>query len=67
MAAIQQADEKYHVFCSEPINIVHGTDSKTENLHNAERVLKEAERFIRMAPQQWNVPLPVWPEFLDKV
>jgi hypothetical protein len=42
-------------------------DHKTAILANAERVLKEAENFIRLAPQQWNVPLPVWPQLLSKV
>ena len=67
MAAIQQTDGKYHVFCSERIEMEHGFNSKHENLHNAERVLKEAENFIRLAPHQWNVPLPVWPDLPAKI
>ncbi len=64
MAVIQEADGKYHVFCSEPVEIEHDSDHKKEILQNAERVLKEVERLIKMAPQQWNVPLPVWDESL---
>ncbi len=64
MAVIQQTDGKYYVFCSEQIEIEHDLDHKKETLRNAEGVLKEVERFIKMAPQQWNVPLPVWEEAL---
>jgi lauroyl/myristoyl acyltransferase len=67
MAATQQADGKYHVMSSEPIEMEHDPDHGREILRNAEKVLKQAETFIRLAPQQWNVPLPVWPELLDTV
>lgn len=65
MAAIQQADGKYHVMSSEPIEMEHDPDHGRGIVRNAEKVLKQAETFIRLAPQQWNVPLPVWPELLD--
>jgi lauroyl/myristoyl acyltransferase len=52
-----QADRKYHVLCSEPIELEGGTA-----LQNAEKVLSIAEDFIRQAPAQWSVPLAVWPE-----
>ena len=58
MATIQQADGKYHVFRSDFIEV----EPHLEAMRNAERVLKQAEEFIRLAPQQWNVPLPVWPD-----
>jgi KDO2-lipid IV(A) lauroyltransferase len=67
MAAIQQQDGKYHVFRSEIIEMEAGPDPEKETLRNAERVLKQAETFIRRAPQQWNVSLPVWPELLGKI
>lgn len=67
MPIIQQADGNYHVFCSERIEMEHDPNREKETLRNAERVLKEAEKFIRLAPQQWNVPLPVWPELLTKI
>ena len=58
MAAIQKTDGKYHVLRSEFMEMQPGL----ETVRNAERVLKQAETFIRQAPQQWNVPLPVWPD-----
>jgi phosphatidylinositol dimannoside acyltransferase len=67
MAAIRQKDGKYNVLSSEPVEMEQYPDHETGILQNAERVLKQAENFIRLAPQQWNVPLPVWPELLKNV
>jgi len=67
MAAIRQTDGKYHVLSSEPIEMEWDSDREKEILHNAEKVLKQAEQFIRRAPQQWNIPLPIWPELLENV
>lgn len=67
MATIQHEDGKYHVMSSDPIEMEHTSDHGREIVRNAEHVLKQAETFIQMAPQQWNVPLPVWPELLDIV
>jgi lauroyl/myristoyl acyltransferase len=67
MAAIYQADGKYQVLSSEPIEMEYGPDHGKEIVRNAENILKQAETFIRMAPQQWNIPLPVWPQFLGTV
>lgn len=67
MAAIQQMDGKYHVMTSEQIETEDYPDNATGHLRNAEKVLKQAEDFIRLAPQQWNMFLPVWPDMLEKV
>lgn len=67
MPVIQQADGKYQVFCSEHMEMEQDANRERETLRNANRVLKEAEKFIRMAPQQWNVPIPVWDESLVKI
>jgi phosphatidylinositol dimannoside acyltransferase len=64
MAAIRQADGKYSVLSSDLIEMEHHPDHESGMLHNAEKVLKRAEGFIRLAPQQWNIPLPVWPQLL---
>jgi lauroyl/myristoyl acyltransferase len=65
MAATQREDGNYHVMSSEPIEMERDIDHDREIVRNAENVLKQAEAFIQMAPEQWNVPLPVWPELLD--
>ena len=67
MAAIQQADGIYHIMASEPIEMEDHPENGTEILRNAEKVLKHIEDFIRMAPQQWNMFLPVWPDMLERV
>jgi KDO2-lipid IV(A) lauroyltransferase len=67
MAVIQQMDGKYHMLSSEPIEMEPDPDHRRAILCNAERVLKQAENIIRLAPQQWNVPWPIWPELLDRV
>jgi KDO2-lipid IV(A) lauroyltransferase len=61
MAVIQQPDGKYHLLRSGFIEMESDFDHEVETMRNTGRVLKEAEKFIKLAPQQWNVPLPVWP------
>lgn len=63
----QQPDGKYHVMTSEPIEMESHPDREIEALQNAEKVLNIAERYIRRAPHQWSITLPVWPETLDLV
>jgi lauroyl/myristoyl acyltransferase len=67
MAAIWQTDGAYQVLSSELIEMECNSDHRKEILGNAEKVLKRAEEFIRLAPQQWNVPLSVWPEQLKNI
>jgi len=67
IAALQQEDGMHHIMAAEPIEMEHDAKNETEILRNAEKVLGRAEDFIRLAPQQWNMPLPVWPEMLGKV
>ncbi len=67
MGAIYQADGKYHILSSQFIEMECDVDRETEIIRNAENVLKQAEEFIRLAPQQWNIPLPVWPQLLGNV
>lgn len=62
-----QPDGKYHIFASDPIEMDACPHAAEETLHNAEKVLKVAEDFVRRSPQQWSVPLPVWPQSLELV
>jgi lauroyl/myristoyl acyltransferase len=66
MVTIRQPDGKNHIFTSDPIEMESHPDTDTEMLRNAEKVLSIGEDFIRQAPNQWAVPLPVWPEVLDQ-
>lgn len=67
IVANHQADGKYHVLTSDLIEMDPDPDRERETLQNAEKVLRLAEEFIRQAPEQWSVPLPVWPEIMDQV
>jgi len=67
MAVNFQSDGKYHIRTSEPFEMEPHPNREIQTLQNAEGVLKIAEGFIRNAPQQWSMSLPVWPELLDKI
>ena len=62
-----QEDGRYHVCASDFIEIDPHPNPDVALLHNAEKVLGVAERLIRQAPLQWAVPLPVWPQVMDRV
>lgn len=62
-----QSDEKYHVFASDFIEMDPHPDPEVGMLRNTEKVLAIAEGFLRQAPQQWSVPLPVWPQVMELV
>jgi phosphatidylinositol dimannoside acyltransferase len=62
-----QSDGKYHVFASDPIEMDSFPDAAEAIVRNAEKVLAVAEEFIQRSPQQWSVPLPVWPQSIDLV
>lgn len=60
-------DRKYHVFHSDFVEMERIPDRKSEILHNAERVMKIAEGYIRDVPESWSMPFPLWPELIDQV
>jgi len=67
IAARLGTDMRYHVTTSDPIEMEHVSDHEKSIEVNAERVLKEVEKFIRQAPEQWGMSLPVWPDLMDDV
>jgi KDO2-lipid IV(A) lauroyltransferase len=67
MATIWKPDGKNDVFTSDLIEMESHPDSDVEMLRNAEKVLSIGEGFIRQAPRQWAMTLPVWPEALDQM
>ena len=66
-AVYRQEDGKYHVFASPIIEMEDCPNFDDALLRNAEKILVVAETFIRRAPQQWSVPLPLWPQMMDSV
>jgi KDO2-lipid IV(A) lauroyltransferase len=65
-SALRRPDGSYHFMASEPLEMQRGGDRDEEIRLNAEVACCEAERFIRMAPEQWSMSFPVWPEALDE-
>ena len=66
MAANRQADGKYHVLVSSPIDMERHPDAAHERTRNAEKVLAIAETWLRRNPEQWPMSLPLWPELLPQ-
>jgi lauroyl/myristoyl acyltransferase len=62
-----QRDGKHYIFASDFIEMDPHPNPEVASVRNAEKVLSVAEGFIRRVPQQWSVPLPVWPEIMDLV
>jgi len=67
VATTLEEDGRYHVRRSDWIEMETNLEGDKQVLYNAEKVLRVAEGFIRRAPQQWAVPLPVWPSAADLV
>jgi lauroyl/myristoyl acyltransferase len=67
MTVILQSDGKYHLLSTDPIEMQSHPDRREEVVQNAEVILRIAEDFIRLAPLQWSMTLPVWPDILNQV
>jgi lauroyl/myristoyl acyltransferase len=67
VAVIMKPDGRYEVVHSDPVIMERVEDRDTELVLNAERVLRIAEDFIRLAPSQWSMYYPVWPEVHDRL
>jgi len=66
-AVMREEDGSYQILSSEPMEMVEDSDREGEIVLNAERVCRAAEDFIRLAPEQWSMSFPVWPEALQEV
>jgi lauroyl/myristoyl acyltransferase len=55
----------YMVDCSDIIQFIPHNDKNLEFIINSESVIKEAEKFISAAPDQWSMFYPVWPWALN--
>ena len=67
IACIGLPEENYHVECSDLIYMESDDDPVREIEKNAEKVLCEAEKFIRAHPSQWAMFYPVWPFALEEM
>ncbi len=66
VTAIMEPDGSYGFRCSEPIELKKYQNKLDEIKFNAERVLKIVEEFIKLAPEQWLMYYPVWPDILKE-
>lgn len=62
-----EQDGRYHIHASAPIEMQACPNRSDGLLINTEKVLAVAEEFIRQAPQQWLISLPVWPETMNDI
>lgn len=67
LACIGLPEENYHVECSDLIYLEPDDDPVREIEKNAEKVLREAEVFIKQYPTQWAMFYPVWPFALEEM
>lgn len=67
IVTIRQPDRKNRIYLSDLIEMETHPDADTERVRNAEKVLEVGEKFIRQAPHQWGMTLPVWPETLEQM
>jgi len=65
VAVIMNSEGQYEVVYSDPVIMEKVGDRDRDLVHNAEKVLAVAEEFIRLAPSQWSMYYPVWPEVQD--
>jgi len=62
VAAFMRPDGSYGLRLSKPIMLIKYGNKLDDILLNAERVLKKIEEFIKLAPEQWLMYYPVWPD-----
>jgi len=58
-------DRSHLIDVSDEVVMERHTDAEQELIRNAEKVLAEAEAFIRRDPLQWMMFFPVWPGEMD--
>lgn len=64
IAGRRDPDGKTLIMATDPIPMQHYADLHEETIRNAEAVLSAIENFIRLAPEQWAMFYPIWPEAL---
>jgi len=66
-AIILKPDNRIHFSASELIEMRHYPSRRDRIVKNAEYVLSIVEDFISLAPNQWAMFHPVWPDLLETV
>lgn len=65
VAAYLLPDGRYSFKYSGPIHLQKFANKMDNIILNAEIILKEIEEFIKLAPEQWLMYYPVWPDILE--
>jgi lauroyl/myristoyl acyltransferase len=66
-ATIMQPNGEYRLMLAEPIAMLPDPDPTEAIRQNAQAVLDVIAGYIRLAPTQWLMHYPVWPELLPQV
>ena len=66
VAAFMGSNGKYGLRISKPITLIKYKNKLDDIILNAERVLKRVEEFIKLAPDQWLMFYPVWPDQMNE-
>lgn len=67
VVGVEAEGKRYMINVSDEIPMIPSEDGHQEIIQNAERVLKEAEVFIRRNSTYWAMFYPVWPEASDEI
>jgi phosphatidylinositol dimannoside acyltransferase len=67
LTSVLEDDGRYHVYTSDFIEMTVCGDHDLDMKQNAERVMQAAEALIALAPRQWTVFQPVWPQVLEEI
>ena len=63
-AAQYLGNSEYCINISNPVPMIKDSDPDVEIRKNAEAVLVHIEDFIRLAPEQWLMYYPAWPDLI---
>lgn len=66
VAAYLTPEGKYGFMLTDPIPLKKYFNKLDTILLNAEMILKEVEKFIKIAPEQWLMYYPAWPDLTER-
>ncbi len=64
---VTRADGMFYYDCTPPIALEEYDNLTDDVVLNAEKVTREAEKFIQAYPEQWAMFYPLWPEALKQI
>ena len=67
VTGIMEPDGTYGFRHSGPIKLKRYNNKMEDIRRNTEEILKKVEEYIRLAPEQWQMYYPVWPDLINEV